>query len=191
MIRLCPILLLAALVGCAQYEFDLSEPSDLAQHIGSKEPTTFAREPLRYQLQAYESRLVLIVRNPTDSAVEFLGDQSYAVDPNGQSHPFPNQTIATDSFIKLILPPLRPAYGTEPGFGVGIGFSYSSLDPNAPHAVYPWPAPYDGQPLYLSAINPNLYYWTWDKPTPVRVRLTYRQDGKTFHDDFVFHRVKV
>ncbi|MGE5609021.1 MAG: hypothetical protein ACM359_07190 [Bacillota bacterium] len=195
MIRLWSILLFAALSGCTQYEFNLTEPADVAQHIGHKEPITLTREPVRYQLQAYESRLVLIVRNPTDSAIEFLGDQSYVVDPNGQSHPFPNQTIAANSFIKLILPPLLPAYRTEPGFGVGVGFGVSQVDPYGPSGsdpIHSWSDPYDyREPLYFSLADSNTnHYWSWNKESAIRLRLTYRHNNDTLKQDFVFQRVK-
>jgi hypothetical protein len=195
MIRLCPILLLAALTGCTQYEFNLTEPANVAQHISHKEPVTLTCEPVQYQLQACEGRLVLIIRNPANSSIDFLGDQSYVVDPHGQSHPFPNQTIAANSFIKLILPPMRPIYGTEPGLGVGVGIGISEVNPDWPYApdpLFPWPDPYDyPQPLYFSPPPPNAnQYWSWDKETPVRLRLTYRRDNDTLRQEFVFQRVK-
>src|SRR6266566_4763282 len=113
------LLLLAG--GCAKYEFDLMEPADLAAHIGRDKETIVKRDELEYRMQAVESRLLMFVVNSTDDAIELIGQESTAVDPAGQSHPFRSQSIAPHSFVKLILPPMRPYYRAGPTFGFGLG----------------------------------------------------------------------
>ena len=61
--RLIPILLLALLVGCTKYEFEVTAPEDLVGRVGYKSDTSFARPPLEYRLQAAENRLVMIIDN--------------------------------------------------------------------------------------------------------------------------------
>jgi hypothetical protein len=107
--------------GCGHYEYDVVEPPELRQHVGDNSDVVFSRSPLVYRLRSYENHLVIRIQNPTPQPVLLLGGQSYAVDPQGQSHPFPTQTIAPGSFIKFILPPVPP----EPvptGPTIGFGF---------------------------------------------------------------------
>src|SRR5438045_534703 len=122
------LLLLAG--GCAKYEFDLTQPPDLATHVGRDKETILKRDELEYRMLSVDGRLLMHLVNPTDDPIELLGPQSTAVDPAGQSHPFRSQTIAPHSFIKLVLPPLRPVYPTPgPVFGIGVGI-HAFLDPD-------------------------------------------------------------
>ena len=169
--------LLGLLSGCAQHEFDLMEPADLAERVGRDQPTIIERSPLNYRLQAAEGRLVMSIRNPSDQPVVLLGEQSYVVDPKGQSRPLPTQTIAPGSFIKLILPPLRDPRA-EPGFGIGIGVGVSTAGPR------------EDAPVLLSTQNVGPY-WSWRDGTPVRMRLAFRRGDQTFEHEFTFRRVRL
>ena len=136
----CLLCLVAASAGgCATYEYNLVQPPDLARHIGSKAEETINLEPLQYRLITVENRLVIRIFNPTDDPIELLGPRSTIVDPAGQSHAVRAQTIAPNSFIKLILPPQRPQvyYPTGPTFGVGVGTAYR-VDAQ-PWGPYYWP----------------------------------------------------
>lgn len=177
--RSIPLLaLFCLLTGCAKHEFDLAEPADLAQHVGRDQPTLIDRPPLTYRLQAAEGRLVMTVRNPSAEPVVLLGEQSYVVDPDGESHPLPTQTIAPGSFIKLIFPPMRDPRA-EPRFGIGIGVMGSAAPSSGS----------ENSPALLSAKASNPY-WTWKGETPVRMRLAFKQGERTFAQEFVFQRVK-
>jgi len=99
---------LVPLGGCATYEYDLVQPSELARHIGRKAEEHFYLRPLDYWMISYENYLIVRVGNPTDDPIHLLGAESTAVDPHGQSHPLRSQTIAPHTWIKLILPPLPP-----------------------------------------------------------------------------------
>lgn len=178
--RSIPLLaLFCLLTGCAQHEFDLAEPADLARHIGRDQPSILERPPLTYRLQAAEGRLVMTIRNPADQPVILVGEQSYAVAPDGESHPLPTQTIAPGSFIKLIFPPMRDPQA-EPRFGIGIGVM-GSATPARTEA---------GAPALLSA-KASDPYWNWKGETPVRMRLSFKQGEQTFAHEFTFRRVKV
>src|SRR5882762_2674772 len=138
------VILLLLAGGCAKYEFDLVEPADLATHIGRDKETVIKRDELEYRMQAVESRLLIFVVNSTDDAIELIGPESTAVDPGGQSHPFRSQSIAPHSYVKLILPPMRPYYRTGPTFGIGLGI-HAAREPD---------------PLWSRFYDP-----LWDEPT--------------------------
>src|SRR5687768_15397193 len=125
--RLIQATLLALLfcaTGCASYEHRLVQPKELAGHIGAKQDYIVNIGPVEYRLRTVESRLVMRIYNRTETAIQLLGDQSAAVDPDGQSHPLRSQTIAPGSFIKLLLPPNRPQIRrTGPSIGIGLGGS--------------------------------------------------------------------
>src|SRR5437879_2762117 len=110
--------------GCAKYEYNLVKPPDLARHISANTDTVFTLDPLEYRLRTVENRLVMRAFNPTSDVIELVGPKCSVVDPDGQSHPLRSQSIAPQSFIKLIFPPPRPQvyepyYG--PYWGVGLG----------------------------------------------------------------------
>jgi len=208
-------LLLAA--GCTHYEYDLTRPPDLAQHIGTKEDVIATIDPLEYRFRSYEDHLVIRIFNPTDDPIQLLGDQSSVVDPKGQSHPLRGATIESHSFVKLILPPpppdVAPYYG--PGIGVGFGMSANASPDN--HPIYldidrgrhfhrglhrdfiggwgwsywdPWYYDYYG-PRYYVVYDNDTSYWDWRGETEVRLALAFSRNGKTFRDEFEFRRVKM
>src|SRR4051812_3040367 len=82
---------LLTFTGCAHYEYDLVEPADVAQHVGTKQSVVVPMEPLRYEARSVEDRLVLFIFNESDAPVKLLGDDSFAVDPRGESHPLPTR----------------------------------------------------------------------------------------------------
>ena len=188
-VSVIPLLLLLA-GGCAKYEFDLTQPPDLATHIGRDKETVLKRDELEYRMLSVDNRLLMHVVNPTDDPIELLGPQSTAVDPAGQSHPFRSQTIAPHSFIKLVLPPLRPVYPAPgPVFGIGVGI-HAYRDP------YPYgPAfedPIWDEPRYFGMVEDDTaLYWGWGDEGEARIRLTYRRAREEFHHEFVFRRKKV
>src|SRR5262245_30805413 len=120
--RFAGVLLLPAVVligGCTHYEYDIVEPAEFAQHAGAKSPVVFSIDPIRYEAQSSSDRLVLMVHNEADEPIKLLGEDSFAVDPRGESHPMPTRTIAPGSSTKLILPPIPPTFRTSSStFGV-------------------------------------------------------------------------
>jgi hypothetical protein len=170
------LIALSSTIGCAHYEYDLTDPRDIARHIG-KDDQHINLDPLTYRLVTSDNHLVMRAENPMDTPIELLGDQSVVVSPDGQSHPLRSQTIAPHSYMKLIFPPLRPRFErTDPTFGIGVG---------AVHRVhYP-------EPRYLSIYEDDAYYWDWDDQSAIRLTMVYRHQGKTFEHRFGFVRKKM
>jgi hypothetical protein len=190
-------LLLAALFvnGCARYEYDLIQPRALARHIGT-EPATLPVDPLVYQLQSVQNHLVMQIRNPTAEPIVLLGDRSVIVDPDGQSHSLASQTIAPQSFIRLILPGWRavyewddPYYGGWGGGGGGGGGVYW-VHRRRGYFYGGYYGFYD-EPGYVTVYDPSsVAYFPWDGETDVRMTLRYERGGRQFEHSFVFHRRK-
>jgi hypothetical protein len=198
LVKLLPIIAICVLIGgCTHYEFDVIRPPELKRHIGPSTDEALERGPLVYRLTSYENRLVMRVYNTTDDPIELLGAQSVVVDPSGQSHPMPRQTIAPHSFIKMIFPPIRQEiYPTGPSIGFGISSQVGrGYDPFGHYRrLYFDPYyddPYLNEPAYLVSYDEGNYYWEWDGETEIRLMLVYQAGEKTLRDDFVFRRVKV
>lgn len=177
--------------GCAQYEFDLTKPSDLAVHIG-KPDMILSRSPFDYRLNAIEGRLVIRIYNTTDDPIQLLGDQSTVVDPLGQSHPLRGAAIASNSFIKLIFPPLGPdPQRSGPSIGLGFGIiagtdRHDRLDDSFSDRTLLQA----DNPTYMYVVDNQDLYWNWDGETDIRVSLVFERRDQRFTQDFVFHRVK-
>jgi hypothetical protein len=186
MLRAALLLELAILVGgCARYEFDIVEPPHLARHIGgaSEGEAVIRRDDLDYRMSAYEGRLVLRIANSSEDPIELLGAESYVVDPGNQSHPLASQSIAPHSFIKLILPPLRPIYRAEPVFGFGVSAS-RGLPDRQPRVI-------DDAPPHMILYDDAQTYWAWEGESAVRLRLAWKAGPKPFYHDFAFNRKKM
>ena len=186
----------ASAAGCARYEYEVVEPPELAQRIG-RARTTFELEPVRYQAQTYDNRLVVFIFNEADAPLKLLGEDSYAVDPRGESHPLPTRTVAPGSSTKLIFPPLRPTFrrsGPTFGFGVGVGLGSARRHGHFGRAGYGWhrdPFGYDDFPRYYQLADDGTLYWDWTgRNTDVRVRFVYERGDERFHHEFTFRRVK-
>jgi hypothetical protein len=190
--RLITPILILLLAGCAKYEFDLVQPADLATHINRKTETVIKRDELEYRMMAVSGRLIMHVVNPTSDPIELLGDESFAVDPRGASHPFRSQSIAPNSYIRLILPPSRPYYRSGPRFGIGIGVGVSRGYGRYRHfGHFHDPFFYD-EPHYLTYYDESdNFYWSWEGQTEARIRLTYRHGREVFHHNWLFRRKKV
>ncbi len=184
-----------ALTGCAHYEYDIVEPADLAQHVGSKSSVPMPMEPVRYEAISSSDRLVLVIHNETDQPIKLLGEDSFAVDPHGESHPIPTRTIAPASATKLFFPPVRPTFrqsGPSLGFGVGGVVSSGHVYHGGGAGYHYGHAFYDDYPRYYRAEDDGTIYWDWTGDrTDMRLRLSFAQGEKTFHHDFTFRRVKV
>jgi hypothetical protein len=190
------LLLLGLVSGCAHYEYELVEPADQAQHIGTKQPINVTMEPIHYQAQTVSDRLVLAINNLAQEPIKLLGDDSFAVDPQSQSHPLPTRTIAPGTATTLVLPPVRPTFRRSgPNVGVGMGFRVGSASYGrrgyyaGGFAGDPW---YYDEPRYYVLQDDGSMFWDWTGDgTLVRLRLVYQQGDKQFHHDFVFRRVKM
>jgi hypothetical protein len=175
--------------GCAVYQFELLEPAELAQVVS--EPTAFDVPPLEYIVLPQGERLVVRIDNRTDEPVTLLGERSYLVDPNGQSHAMRGGTIAPHSFIAMSLPP-RPAVvhaGPRLGVGVGVGRGYRwggvGMGVGGYYPYDHWHTPHR---YYL--YNPEAAYWRWTTG-PVHMRLVYDVAGEIAEHRLAFNRSRV
>jgi hypothetical protein len=182
--------LLSTMAGCARYEYDIIRPPEVAQHIGSGNDAVIVLDPLIYRMRSMGSHLVIRIQNPTTDRIQLLGAQSSVVDPHGESHPLRSQTIAPNSFIKLILPPMPPQVAPAgPTIGIGIGAGFGAAYPYS-YGCYD---PLWERPRYY-AVNDaeGTYYWEWTGESDVRVNLVFQRDEqKPFSHEFIFHRRKM
>ena len=199
--RACALLLFGTLMlagGCARYEYDILEPSDLAQRVGRKSRVVVPMEPaVRYEAVTYADRLVLFVFNESDEPLKLLGEDSYAVDPRGESHPLPTRTVAPGSSTKLIFPPVRPTFRQSgPTFGLGLGVGLGSARRRGYYGAGRYgrfgdPFYDDPFPRYYQLADDGATYWSWTgSGTDVSLRLVYERGGERFHHDFTFRRVR-
>lgn len=189
--QLVALFLLCSLTGCARYEYDIVSPPEMAQHVGSKADVVLSRDPLQYRLISADNHLILRIFNPTSDRIQLLGPQSVAVDPQGQSHPLRSLTMAPNSFIKLILPPMRPDIAPSgPVIGIGIG-AYAG--PYGLGYDDPFYDPLWERPRYYAVYDAeNAYFWDWPGEGDVRLTLVFQRDEqKPFSQEFVFHRRKM
>ena len=188
MIRTFILLLPLLMTGCAKYEYDLVQPPDLARHIGPKWEN-LRLPPLEYHFRTVETRLVLHIENPTPDPIRIVGDRSYIITPGGQSHPQPSQTIAPESYVRLILPPMRGVYRTGPAIGFGFGYASGYRHRGYFGGYRPWL--YD-EPAYYAVYDDNdNTYWTWEDESDVKLHLTFERAAETFSADFTLHRKKM
>ena len=141
-------------------------------HIATKTDQVVKIDPLEYRLRSVDSRLVMRIYNPTEDPIELLGPRSSVVDSEGQSHPLRSQTIAPQSFIKLIFPPPRPrVYDSGPRFGIGVGI-HSSAYPHHRYRRAYLHDEYDPEPRYFVVYDDNdTSYWDWRGAGEARVIL--------------------
>lgn len=179
------------LTGCARYEYAITQPPDLNRHIGTKSDQVVELDPLLYRLRTADNRLVVRIYNQGDDPVELLGEQSFVVDPQGQSRPLRGQTIAPHAFVKMIFPPMRPrVYDSGPRFGVGLGVGISSRRHfrGGPHYHGHFADP---QPRYLYVYDDDQQYWHWNGAGgEMRLTLVYRRADQQFQHAFGFKRIK-
>ena len=181
--------------GCARYEYDIVEPANLAQHIGTKTPVSVPIDPVRYEAKSQSDRLVLRIRNESDIPLKLVGDDSFAVDPNGESHPLRTRTIAPQSSTTLTFPPIRPTFRQSgPSLGLGVGVGLGSAHRRGYYGRRGFGGGsyfYDDSPRYFRLEDDGTTYWDWKgNGTDVKVRIAYQLDKQTFHHDFTFRRVK-
>ncbi len=191
MFRLSLLCIMAlGLTGCATYEFQIVQPPNLAQHIGSKQESNLNVNDLVYHMQAVEGRLVLRIENPGNDAIELVAAKSYVVNPANQSRPLRGQSIAPKSYMKLILPPMRPVYRAQPSIGIGFGIGAGRFH----HGPF-----YDGyagdfydEPVYLEQVSDGeTVYWDWNNESSIRLHLAFQRRDQSFENEWVIKRQKM
>jgi hypothetical protein len=184
--RFYSLLLLLAFVaaGCRTYEYQILEPPNLSQTI-SKQPVVVHYDPLDYRFARRQGYLGMRIINPTDDRIILVGDRSYVVDPNGQSHPIRGRVIGPHSFTEMLLPQTPQTYQQVipyPYYGYGLWPTY--LYPPLYGGFYD--EFYYGPPVVnYQVITP--YNWDW-KTGPAQFLFSYDQQGKVFDHHFVIER---
>ncbi len=186
--RYLPLLLLGLLAGCAHYEYDLTQPAAQQMHVGSDQSATTTIDPLRYEMITVESKLVMMIHNPTGQPITLDAARSYVLDADGRSRNVAGITVAPGSFAKFIFPPPKPYVRDSGGFvfGSGIepagGFHHSAgIDSGAGY--------YAGGPREVQNLDDN-YYWDWDGETAVKFHFVFSDGSKSFTHDLTLQRVK-
>lgn len=198
LLLLIPLLLSA----CTRYAYDLTAPPDLAQRIPRDKGAAISLDSINYRFDIVDTHLIIRAYNNGPDPIELLGNESFIVDPSGQSRPMKSQTIPPGTFIKVILPPQQILYrdpGPRIGIGLGVGISSNHRhhpfhghhfhDPFYDPFYDPWYDPWYSEPRYLLAV-PEDGYWAWPRDTEVRIRFAYRQKDQSFHHDLTFRKVK-
>ena len=171
----------ACLCGCQTYQYRILQPAT-SPAIVADQPVTVRLDPLDYRLTRLHDRLALTISNPTEDRLALLGNRSYIVDPRGESHPLRGQVLGPRSYAHLYLPPppLTYAYPDWGAYGYGYGWGWGPYDPF--WSPFYGPALWGPPPVgYYQVRTP--YDWSW-RNGPVRLRLTYDRNGKTFEHDF-------
>ncbi len=167
--------------GCTTYRYRVVQPTAGAPAVTSQ-PVRVHFEPLDYDLYRYHDRLVMHVTNPTSDRVALLGNRSFVVDPQGESHPIRDRVLGPHSFTQFVLPPIpfTYAYPDYWAYGPAWGWGWGWYDP----FWGPWYGPgWWGPPpvSYVHVYTP--YDWKW-KNGIARLKLTYDRAGKVFEHDF-------
>jgi len=179
---LLPLVLAAVCVaGCRTYDYRVVQPPGVPGVIADQ-PVIVHYDPLDYRLSRQRNRLNVRINNPSEDRIILTGNKSFVVDPQGESHPIRGRPIGPHSYVWLSLPPVPityayPDYGWGPGWGVGMGWGWYDPFWGPFYGGYWGPPPVS----YYQIVTP--YDWTW-KTGPVRLRLTYDRNGKTFEHDF-------
>jgi hypothetical protein len=181
------LLVTAALLGsgCKTYVYRVVQPAQASRMVIADRPLTIHYEPLDYSFHRDHDRLVMHIINPTDDRLTVQGNRSYVVDPQGESHPLRARVIGPHSHAVLLLPPppitAQTVGGYGPGWGWGGGWGWGwGWGPGIYNGFYgDW---FYGPPVtYYTMVTP--YDWKW-KEGPVRLRLSYEREAKTFAHDF-------
>jgi hypothetical protein len=164
------------LAACAPVEFDAAPVGGQITRVGNSQDVAFQADPLIYRMRADEGHLVFWIDNPTNQTVEFLGDKSNVVDPEGIAHPLRGQTIEPLGSIKEIFPPMMDDSQAPPS--------------NAAQPINP----YD-QPGFITVPNAQFESgpdqpWQWDDELYIQVNLYFNREGHPFEQHFSIRRVR-
>ena len=108
--------------ACASYEYHIVEPAAVAGPVG-EQPRLIEMQPLEYRFEQTCGYLGILAYNHTSEPVTLMGDQSYLVDPSGETHSLSGGTIAPNSHVTVYLPPQFSHPAMQPRYGIGIGMS--------------------------------------------------------------------
>jgi hypothetical protein len=170
------MLLLCLCSACATIEFDAT-PQGFGQpiHVGNDQDVEITLQPLTYRMRADEGHLILWIENQSNAAVELVGDKSYVMDPQGQSHPLHDRMILIGESSKLVLPPLDEG------------------PPPSQEGAAPGENPYD-RPGFISIPDDTTNQqsrdvsWQWDDDLAVQLNLVFQRGDTQFSQSFSIQR---
>ncbi len=173
---LFPLLLVATAIasGCQSYEYRVVRPPGVGQPI-TGQPVIIQYDPLEYRLVRRSDQLDMHITNPTEDRITLLGNRSYVIDPQGESHLIRSLVIGPHSFSSMLLPP-APIIFTSYGWG-GWGWGWGPYLPGDPFFVDFYPPPV----FYTQIKTPYDWYW---KIGTAKIHLSYERNRKTFDHDF-------
>jgi hypothetical protein len=182
-----------SLTGCQTYRYRIVQPHTGAPAVADQ-PVVIPYAPLEYRLTRDRDRLAMLITNPTGDQITLLGNRSFAVDPEGESHPIRERVIGPHSYTRMLVPPIPVTYaypdywGYGPGWwwGWGWGWGYYGGWYDPFWGAYYGPGYWGPPPLAYRTVLTS-YDWKW-KTGPARLRLIYERAGKTFEQDFEFIR---
>jgi len=165
--------------GCQTYQYRIVHPPG-GSPVVDKVAVTVHYDPLDYHFSCYHDHLAVNVSNPTDDRIVLEGGRSFAVDPQGESHPLHDRVIGPHSFARLVLPPIPFTYAYPEYWDWGPGCGPGWYDPFWGGWYGPW---YYGPPSIRYQQVTTVYDWDW-KTGLARLQLTYERKEKTFEHDF-------
>ena len=180
------VLLVLLLCGCKHYDYALVQPSQQGRVIG-KEDVTIPYDPLQYGLAGRKDHLTMRIINPTDDPVRLLENKSYAVGPQGETHPVRGRFIAPHSYVQVTVPPIPIGYTV---YNSPAPFGYYSGWGSPFYSNYPFYDPFFYNPYPSSYWVRTQYDWDWNEG-PARLHFGFDRVGKEFEHNFVFERRRI
>ena len=187
LLRFCVLLTaLCWLCGCSHYDNFIVEPANYAGPV-PHEPMRITRDDIEYRIAQREQILAMRIVNDTDEPVTLLGERSYVVDAEGESHPIRGATIAPHSYIHMTFPPLpRVSRGGSVGFGIGVGVH---SDPGYYGGGHIFHDHFHDPPIVNYYDVDPAYAWNW-KTGEIRVHFVAERATEALTHEWVFDRRK-
>ncbi len=169
--------------GCkTAYQYRVTEDDEKAKVVEGR-PVKLLYGPLEYHFARQREGLDMRIINLSGQRIVLVGQRSYVMDPEGETHPLRDRVLGPGSYTGMALPPeprVYPNLGTWPG---GMTGWYDPLSGPADSTTYYWP-----NETYFGVKQP--FEWHWKSGT-ARLRLEYQTEGKSFEHDFVLVRERV
>jgi hypothetical protein len=178
---------LAVGTSCAQYRYSIAQPAEFAQEIERRGEAAIAQPPLEYAFIDNNESLSVRIANTTDAPILIIGERSYVVDPDGQTHQMNGGTIAPKSYVAFPLPPSSRVYRSGPRFGIGMGIGSGGGGTFFGTGVG---TTWGGYPHHHYDSFSTVSAWRWSTGN-VRLHTEYEHNEQRFEHDFLLRRERV
>jgi hypothetical protein len=174
-----PLLLTLICSGCETIEFDATpQGGGQSVRVTNDQDVQISLPPLQYRMRADEGHLIVWIENPTNVAVELVGDNSAVIDPQGDAHPLLDQMILPGAWIKAVFPPVYE--GPPPPAG----------NPSA-NPINPYDRPgFISVPDASQSEQSRDATWQWDDELEIQLNLVFQRGQQQFQQQFSFRRVR-